>query len=75
MTWYNLNNLFYNEILRLKKKTLYGRVEDLDSKYKGFYYEKLRLCLVTVFVFYFQNLVFENKKKKQFSCIDRKSVV
>ena len=28
-----------------------------------------RLCLVTVFVFYFQKLVFENIKKKQFSCI------
>ena len=31
--------------------------------------EKLRLCLVTVFVFYFQKLVFGNIKKKQFSCI------
>ena len=31
--------------------------------------ENLRLCLVTVFVFYFQKLVFENIKKKQFSCI------
>ena len=30
---------------------------------------KIRLCLVTVFVFYFQNLVFENIKKKQISCI------
>ena len=27
------------------------------------------LCLVTVFVFYFQKLVLENVKKKQFSCI------
>ena len=32
-------------------------------------YQILRLCLVTVFVFYFQKLVFENIKKKQFSCI------
>ena len=31
--------------------------------------KKLRLCLVTVFVFYFQKLVFWNIKKKQFSCI------
>ena len=31
--------------------------------------ETLRLCQVTVFVFYFQKLVFENIKKKQFSCI------
>ena len=30
---------------------------------------KLRLCLVTIFVFYFQKLVFENIKKKQFSFI------
>ena len=29
----------------------------------------LRLCLVTVFVFYFQKLVLGNIKKKQFSCI------
>ena len=29
----------------------------------------LRLCLVTVFVFYFQKLDFGNIKKKQFSCI------
>ena len=32
-------------------------------------FEKLRLCLVTVFVFYFQKLVFGNIKKKQFSYI------
>ena len=31
--------------------------------------KNLRLCLVTVFVFYFQNLVFWNIKKKQFSYI------
>ena len=30
---------------------------------------KLRLCLVTVFIFYFQKLVFGNIKKKQFSYI------
>ena len=29
----------------------------------------VRLCLVTVFVFYFQKLAFGNIKKKQFSCI------
>ena len=29
----------------------------------------LRLCLVTVFVFYFQKLVLGNIKKKQFSYI------
>ena len=31
--------------------------------------ESFRLCLVIVFVFYFQKFVFENIKKKQFSCI------
>ena len=29
----------------------------------------LRLCLVTFFIFYFQNFVFENIKKKQYSYI------
>ena len=32
-------------------------------------WEHLSLCLVTVFIFYFQKLVFENIKKKQFSYI------
>ena len=31
--------------------------------------KKKRLYLATVFVFYFQKLVFGNIKKKQFSCI------
>ena len=31
--------------------------------------ERIRICLVIVFVFYFQKLVFENIKKKQFSYI------
>ena len=35
----------------------------------AFHLLSLRLCLVTVFVFYFQKLVFGNIKKKQFSCI------
>ena len=30
---------------------------------------RFRLCLVTVFVFYFQKIVFGNIKKKQFSYI------
>ena len=29
----------------------------------------LRLCLIIVFVFYFQKLVFEDRKKKKISCI------
>ena len=36
---------------------------------KKWSFKKLRLCLVTIFVFYFQKLVFGNIKKKQFSCI------
>ena len=31
--------------------------------------EREGLCLVTIFVFYFQNFVFGDMKKKQFSCI------
>ena len=34
-----------------------------------FHFKNIRLCLVTIFVFYFQKLVFGNIKKKQFSCI------
>ena len=51
----------------LKKKSTYS----LSMSIKGSkpLKEKTRLCLVTVFVFYFQKLVFENIKKKQFSCI------
>ena len=33
------------------------------------YFENLRLCLVIVFTFYFQKIVFGNIKKKQFSYI------
>ena len=32
-------------------------------------FEYIRLCLVTVFVFYFQKLILGNIKKKRFSCI------
>ena len=34
--------------------------------------EKVRLCLVTVFIFYFQKLAFRNIKKKQFSYMKMK---
>ena len=30
---------------------------------------RIKLCLVTIFVFYFQKLVFGNMKKKKISCI------
>ena len=48
---------------------LYREVLGLSSYCLGLALKKLRLCLVTIFVFYFQKLVFENIKKKQFSCI------
>ena len=43
-----------------KHLVLFKRLENNSST------QKIRLCLVTVFVFYFQKLVFENIKKKQF---------
>ena len=37
--------------------------------------QNLRLCLVTVFVFYFQKLVFGNIKKKHVWLIEVKKIV
>ena len=48
---------------------IFVKVECLVKVVKKYFLKKLRLCLVTVFVFYFQKLVFGNIKKKQFSCI------
>ena len=46
-----------------------GRIEN-EKKVRKLEDKKIfRLCLVTVFIFYFQKLVFGNIKKKQFSCI------
>ena len=39
----------------------------MKSKNNG--QKSLRLYLLTIFVFYFQKLIFENIKKKQISCI------
>ena len=39
----------------------------MKSKKNG--QKSLRLYLLTIFVFYFQKLIFENIKKKQISCI------
>ena len=36
------------------------------SAHKGEREEEMKLCLITVFVFYFQKLVFGNIKKKKF---------
>ena len=36
---------------------------------KGWKLEKIRLCLVIVFIFYFQKLVFRNIKKNKISFI------
>ena len=38
-------------------------------KWKRLEIERIRLCLITIFIFYFQKLVFWNIKTKQFSCI------
>ena len=46
-----------------------GRIENEKKVRKLEDKKKFRLCLVTVFIFYFQKLVFGNIKKKQFSCI------
>ena len=40
-----------------------------EQKEKLDHIENVWICLVTVFVFYFQKLVFGNIKKKRFSCI------
>ena len=50
---------------RFTSIALHERERERAGKYK----KEIRLCLVTVFVFYFQKLVFGNIKKKQFSCI------
>ena len=51
--------------LHLKEREM-SSVKKGESEERG---KKLRICLVTVFIFYFQKLVFGNIKKKQFSCI------
>ena len=51
------------------EKVHFQKAECLVKTVKKCFLKKLRLCLVTVFVFYFQKLVFDNVKKKQFSCI------
>ena len=52
----------------LVSKTLFPVSNELNNSVECFS-KKLRLCLVTVFVFYFQKLVSGNIKEKQFSCI------
>ena len=61
---------------RTKKKTIafnfkLHKYEEkkVFHKIENFYLEIIKLCLVIVFIFYFQKLIFENTKKKQFSCI------
>ena len=43
--------------------------KERERERAGKYKKEIRFCLVTVFVFYFQKLVFGNIKKKKFSCI------
>ena len=51
------------------EKVFFEKTECLVKAVKKCFLKKLRLCLVTIFVFYFQKLVFGNIKEKQFSCI------
>ena len=60
-----LQEMIYNGKLYKIKKNIYDRISNKIWIFKKI----LRLCLVIVFVFYFQKLVFGNIKKKQFSCI------
>ena len=43
--------------------------DDAFCFYCYLFRQNVRLYLITVFIFYFQKLVFGNIKKKQFSCI------
>ena len=56
-----------------KERALYlyrfTRERERERERAGKYKKEIRFCLVTVFVFYFQKLVFGNIKKKKFSCI------
>ena len=52
-----------------EQKEKLDHIENVWIPRKVDHSENVRLCLVTVFVFYFQKLVFGNIKKKRFSCI------
>ena len=70
-----MNYLWYNELRHSDLHNIIKVLTDSSILPKKCFLlkknstENVRLCLVTVFVFYFQKLVFENIKKKQFSCI------
>ena len=70
-----MNYLWYNELRHSDLHNIIKALTDSSILPKKCFLlkknstENVRLCLVTVFVFYFQKLVFENIKKKQFSCI------
>ena len=56
---------WYFNLIGCKRKKILNLVIEKMENVVGI----LRVCLVIVFVFYFQKLVFGNIKKKQFSCI------
>ena len=70
-----MNYLWYNELRHSDLHNIIKVLTDSSILPKKCFLlkknstENVRLCLVTVFVFYFQKLVFGNIKKKQFSCI------
>ena len=49
------------------RERLFTKIKNKNVKRKKL--RTLKLCLVTIYFFYFQKLVFRNIKKKQFSCI------
>ena len=60
LSWLSLSNIIW------LNKLSFSWIDWLDWIYKM---ENFGICLVIVFIFYFQKLVLGNIKKKQFSCI------
>ena len=60
-----LNIITLNQKKKRKKRVLLHMQTACDESIFFFFFLRiLRLCLVTVFVFYFQKLIFGNIKKK-----------
>ena len=59
--FFPLFSVFKNNFLFLRLKNLFGNSKWIENKNC---FQNLGYVLVTVFVFYFQNLVFGNIKKK-----------
>ena len=73
-TSYPPNKVSFHKSKWLKIYKTYKRTRNIHTQNKKKMKKtnnkrKLRLCWVTIFIFYFQKLVFGNINKKQFSCI------